>query len=133
MSWLRSWKTILGLLVVFAAGMLFGVVGTAGAIKKEFARRTDSTTWTPRTLAWITEAGGLTPSQVDTIRPDVEAAVEKLVELRSTAEQERTGILALLFAEVLPKLEPPQREKLTQAVKNAAEKNHKLELRSSSP
>jgi hypothetical protein len=123
MSWFRSWKTILGLIVVFAAGVLFGVAGTAGVIKKEFARRMDSTTWTPRTLAWITEAGSLAPSQVDKIRPDVESAVADLVKLRTEADEQRKGILASMFADVLPKLDPPQREKLTQAVKQAAEKN----------
>lgn len=133
MSLLRSWKTTLGLLVVFAAGVLLGVVGTVGAVKKEFARRMDSTTWTPRTLAWITDAGELSPAQVDEIRPDVESAVKQLEKLRTTAEQERKGILALLFADVLPKLDAPQREKLTQAVKAAAEKNQTLGTGSSSP
>lgn len=133
MSLLRSWKTILGLVVVFAAGVLIGMVGTAGAIKKEFHHRMDSTTWAPRTLAWIAEAGGLTPSQEDKIRPDVESAVKQLVELRTSAEQERKAILASLFADVLPKLDPPQREKLTQAVKDAVEKNQKSQFGSSSP
>jgi hypothetical protein len=103
--------------------LLVGVVGTANVIKKEFHKRMDSTTWTPRTVAWIAAAGGLTPSQVDKIRPDVESAVADLVKLRTEAEQQRKGILASMFAEVLPKLDPPQREKLTQAVKTAAEKS----------
>jgi hypothetical protein len=122
MSWLRHWKTIVGLVVVFAAGVLFGVVGTAGAVKKEYARRMDPTTWTPRTMAWIADAGDLTPSQTEGIRPDVEATVKELTKLKTDAEAQRKMILASLLAEILPKLEPAQREKLTQAVKEAAAK-----------
>ncbi len=122
MSWLRSWKTMLGLLVVFAAGVLFGVVGTVGAIKKEYRSRMDPTTWTPRTMTWIRDAGGLTTAQEDTIRPDVAAAVKKLTELKRSAEMERKGVLGEMFGEILPKLEPPQREKLIEAVKTAAAK-----------
>lgn len=127
MSWLRSWKTVLGLLVVFAAGALFGAVGTLGAIRKEYRSRMDPTTWTPRTMTWLRDAGGLSPAQEDAIRPDVAAAVKKLAELKTSAEMERKGVLAEMFGEILPKLEPPQREKLTQAVKAAAAKAEALQ------
>src|SRR5690348_12592925 len=110
MNVLRHWKTILSLLIVFAAGVLFGVVGTVNAIKKEYVRRMDPTTWTPRTMTWLRDAGGLTTVQEDAIRPDVAVAVKKLSELKTSAEMERKGVLAEMFAEILPKLDPPQRE-----------------------
>jgi hypothetical protein len=125
MSWLRHWKTMLGLVVVFAAGVVFGVVGTVNAIKKDYARRMDPATWTPRTVSWISDAGGLTPSQEKAIRPDVAETVADLTKLKTEAEAQRKMILTALFAEILPKLDPPQREKLTQAVKDAAAKAEK--------
>jgi len=122
MSLLRSWKTILGLLVVFVAGSVLGVVVTIGAIRKEYRQRMDPTTWTPRATAWLTKAGDLSPQQTSAIEPDVVAAVKKLAELKKSAEMERDGVLAEMFGEILPKLDPAQQEKLIQATQAAAAK-----------
>lgn len=122
MMLLRSWKTILGLLAVFIAGGVIGVVGTVGAIRKEYRLRMDPTTWQPRAMAWLSKSGGLTPVEEQKIEPDVAHAVKKLAELKKTAELERDGVLAEMFGEILPKLTPEQQEKLIQATKAAAAK-----------
>lgn len=122
MSLLRSWKTILGLLVVFVAGGVIGVVGTLGAIRKEYRLRMDPATWQPRAMVWLSKSAGLTSVEQQKIEPDVALAVRKMAALKKSAEMERDGVLAEMFGEILPKLTPEQQEKLIAATKAAAAK-----------
>lgn len=119
---LRRWRTLLAILVVFLAGTAFGVVGTIGAIRKEFAARMDAKSWTPRTLDWLRRSADLSPLQEEKIRPEVERSVAELKELRDSADQERKAIIARLLRDVALEIDPPQREKLIAAAQAAAAK-----------
>lgn len=118
----RRWRTLLLIFVVFLSGTAFGVVGTIGAIRKEFASRMDSKTWTPRTLEWLRTAADLSPLQEEKIRPDVERGVAELSELRDSSDQQRKAIIGRLLRDVALQLDAPQQTKLIDAVKAAAAK-----------
>ncbi|MBL9082077.1 MAG: hypothetical protein JNK76_09750 [Planctomycetales bacterium] len=122
MSLFRHWKTILLVLVVFAAGMFCGAVGTIRAVQRDIRNKLDETTWMPRTLDWLRGAANLTPAQEDKAKPIVESAVARLKELRRESEAERKSVVKDLLISVALQLPEDQQHQLKQAAEAAAAK-----------
>lgn len=113
----RHWKTVAGLLVVFAAGAVIGGVGTIRIVQRAVADKMNAATWTPRTLQWLRQEAKLTPEQESLIRPSVEKMTQELIELRSEAEARRREIFGRTLIAAAVHLSPPQQELLRAAIR----------------
>ncbi len=123
MNPLKHWKTILGLIVVFGAGLLIGSIVTTRAIQNHIRQRQDPATWTPRTLEWLSSDVQITPEQVSQLRPIVERSMSEMAELHTRTEAERKQLFARLFTEIHEQLSEPERERLQAAIQRAIAKD----------
>ncbi len=112
MKALRQWKVLLGLLVVFLAGITIGSVGTLRYVQKRYEERANPDNWGPRTMTWLRTELQLSPEQETQIRPSVDRTVGELVALHDKAETERKDIFLRMLVEVTQYLTPQQHEKL---------------------
>lgn len=117
MSLLRHWKTVLGLLVVFVAGVAIGGIGTVRIVMRVHADKMNSANWTPRTLAWLKTEAQLTPEQESLARPSVEKMTHELIDLRTEAEARRDQVIGEMLVDVGGRLTPEQQERLKAAVR----------------
>jgi hypothetical protein len=122
MSILRNWKTILGLLALFAAGVIVGGVLTLGAVRKIMLRRADPDTWAPRTLAWFHDEMHTTPEQESQLRPIIDRGVADMVKLRDEGEEHWRSIVGSMIVEAAPILTDTQREEMRDAIRRAQDK-----------
>ena len=121
MSLFRHWKIISGLLAVFVAGLMIGGIVTLRVIQKNFRERMDSTTWTPRTLAWLHKEVRITDQQEAEVRPAVERAMRQLAELKTQVDRQRKQAFAKMFVDISQYLTEPQRERLRLRIREAVE------------
>ena len=119
MSVLRHWKIIIGLLVVFVAGLAIGSATTVGLIQGAYRQRMDPATWTPRTLAWLERDVQISASQAEQLRPEVDKSMRQMNELRTETNERRKQIFGELFGEIAKHLTQPQRERLEAAIRKA--------------
>lgn len=110
-------KTVLILVVVFAAGVTLGVVGTARTIQKTFRERMDSRSWQPRTEDWLQKELGLGKEQIGQARPEIEQYVKELVELRDDVDHQRKQVIGRFLVKLSTQLTPEQNEKLAAMVR----------------
>lgn len=125
MNPLRHWKTILGLLVVFAAGVVVGGVLVMGKIRRDVQERSNPDTWTTRTMAWFHGELHITPEQENHLRPVVEKSMGEMRELRNDAEARWREIVGELLTNAAPLLDDRQREHLRQLIDRAAADPHR--------
>ncbi|HWA98728.1 MAG TPA: hypothetical protein VG713_09560 [Pirellulales bacterium] len=122
MSMLRHWKTMLGLLVVFVAGLVIGAALTAGMVRREVRARRDSATWAPRTMKWFHDELHVTPEQESQIRPIVDRAVGQMKSLRDESEDHWRSIVGSMLTEAAPILTQEQRADLQEIVQRGEHK-----------
>lgn len=116
-TYFRYWKTILGLVAVFVAGIAIGGIGTVRMVKRVVADRMDSTKWTSRTLSWLHDEVQLTPEQESAARPAVEKMTHEFIDLRAEAEGRRREIYGRMLLDVAAHLTPDQQQRLKSAIK----------------
>jgi hypothetical protein len=119
MSLPRHWKIVLGLLIVFVAGLAIGSAATVGVIQRAYRQRMDPGTWTPRTMAWLDRDVQISSSQAAQVRPIVENSMQEINELRLEANQRRKQIFGELFGKISKYLTEPQRARLEAAIRQA--------------
>ncbi|MBS0209173.1 MAG: hypothetical protein JSS27_09485 [Planctomycetes bacterium] len=119
------WKTIVGLLVVFTAGLLIGSALTVGAIQRTARERMNPDNWTPRTLDWLRSEAKLRPDQESAVRPLVERSMQEMRELRDESSQRWRAVVGKLLTEVMPQLDESQQEQLREAVKRSQGEKHR--------
>jgi hypothetical protein len=123
MSMLKHWRTIVGLVVVFAAGLAIGGIVTLRIVHQSYLERMNPASWTPRTLAWLRSEIHIDDRQEAEIRPCVERAMHGLADLKARVDEERKGAFVAMFTEIAPQLTEPQRERLKQRLRESAAKD----------
>ena len=111
MSRLKLW---VGLIVLFGAGMLAGIVGTYLYHEQERAHRGERgpTAQHERIMKRLTSELALTPTQETEIDPIVSRAHVEVLELRFAHQSEVEQILTAHIVELKAKLSPDQQTKL---------------------
>jgi hypothetical protein len=113
------WKTVLSLVVVFAAGVIVGGVLMLKGIQRWHREKINAANWTPRTMHWLRREVAVTPEQESTVLPIVERAMGDLSQLRDQADGERKAIFARLFLELSEHLSAEQQAKMKDSVARA--------------
>ena len=119
MTLFRSWGLLLGLVIVFLAGVVLGVGGTLRWVQRYAAERRDESNWKPRMIQWLGNELTLTSEQATAIEPYVETAVVDLSGLRERAEAERRAILGRMLFAVNAQLDSVQQGKLREVIQAA--------------
>jgi hypothetical protein len=118
----RRFVWLLGLVIIFLAGVVVGSAGTVRFIQKQYEQRMNPDSWEPRTMTWLTKELELTPSQEEQVRPAVREAVADLSQLRERADRERRAILGRMLVQIAEPLSPSQQEKLQKLIRESRAK-----------
>ncbi|HEX3869028.1 MAG TPA: hypothetical protein VHV77_01195 [Pirellulales bacterium] len=123
MSLFRHWKTALGLVALFVAGVVTGGVLTIGVMHRIVQHRANPETWAPRTIEWFRKEVHITPEQESQLRPIVDDAISQMKKLRGDADQQWREIIAQMLHTALPILDDHQRQQMRDAVRRAQLEN----------
>lgn len=113
MSGWRYLKIGVSLATIFAAGLVIGGLLMLGWVKRESDARRNPQNWTPRTLVWLQKELTLTPAQVETLRPKIDAAMGELAALQERGRVESGRIAYRMLDAVAPVLTPEQQQRFT--------------------
>jgi uncharacterized membrane protein len=125
----QSWKLILVLVGIFAAGVVTGAFVTLRVGREMMVRRPMPAQWAPQRLKLLAERLDLKPEQLEQIRPIMHRNMEELNRLRAYSMAETRSIFERIEREVAEKLTPEQRAKFEQMNREEREKREKREAR----
>ena len=110
----QSWKLILVLVGIFAAGVVTGAFVTLRVGREMMAKRAMPEQWAPQRLKQLAERLELKPEQMEQLRPIMHRNMEELNRLRNYAMRETRSVLERMEREISEKLTPEQRTKFEQ-------------------
>jgi hypothetical protein len=118
---MKTWHVILGIAIVFLAGILAGAGGALLIVKHRIDRMIIGGPDQVRAalVVRLSRELKLDPAQRVNVARVVEAAQEKMVKLRATVQPEAEKIVADGIAQMEPGLSPEQRDKLNQLYEKA--------------
>lgn len=110
-----NWKTIFGLVAIFALGAASGSLITARlrpAPEPAQARTAPEERWQHLTLADYQQRLSLTPGQVERLKPIFGVTSQKLSTLRANTAERIASLIHEMNGEVMQNLTPTQRDVL---------------------
>lgn len=110
MSWLRHWKVMLALLALFLIGGVTGTAVTLKVVKQIVANRTDPERMPGRMLHEYEKRLGLTPEQVEKIRPVLHRAGREMAQLRMEMSARSFQVIRRSNEEISAELTPDQQK-----------------------
>ncbi|HKB55981.1 MAG TPA: hypothetical protein VKC51_00190 [Lacunisphaera sp.] len=118
----QSWKLILVLVGIFAAGVVTGAFVALRVGREMMARRPMPELWAPQRLKLLAERLDLKPEQLEQIRPIMRRNMEELNRLRTYSMTETRSVFERLQREIAERLTPEQRAKFEQMNREEREK-----------
>ena len=110
MNWLRHWKVILALVALFITGGVTGTAVTLKVVKQIVANRTDPERMPGRMLHEYEKRLGLTPEQVEKIRPMLQRAGREMAQLRMEMAGRSFQVIRRSNEEIVAELTPEQQK-----------------------
>lgn len=105
----RPWKIVLLLVGIFVAGGVTGAFVALQVGQKTLQRRGLPEQWGPARLRVLSERLGLSPEQVERLRPIFRRDIEDLARLRQQGFAESRRILERMERDIAAVLSPEQR------------------------
>jgi hypothetical protein len=105
----RHWKIVLSLLAIFGLGAVSGALFALRLARQQPARQPVEDQWVATTLAEYRERLGLTPGQVETIKPLFTHAGTELRQTRAETAAKIVAVLKELNGQVAAELTPEQK------------------------
>jgi hypothetical protein len=106
----RHWKMVLGLMVIFGAGVGTGGIGTVVALQRIFSRTPPQEKWVNARLADLERRLKITPEQKQRIRPIVESADMHIRDIGGESYERIVNVAQETHEEISRELNPEQRE-----------------------
>jgi uncharacterized membrane protein len=119
----QSWKLILVLVGIFAAGVVTGAFVTLRVGRVMVANRPMPEQWAGLRLKLLAERLDLKPEQVEQLRPIMRRNMEELNRLRTYSMTETRSVFERLQREITEKLTPEQRVKFEQMNREERERH----------
>lgn len=115
----RRWRFRLGIVLVFALGVVIGALGSGLYVKHTVSRfvRADPGQIAERVFEHLDEDLHFTPEQARAIRPIVEDATRQLVDYRKRIVADLRGVLADAVSRAKEHLTPEQQAELDDHVR----------------
>jgi Spy/CpxP family protein refolding chaperone len=110
----QTWKVIVVMIGIFAAGGVTGGFVTLRACRDKFLNRPVPEEWEPKHLKKLSERLSLSPEQKEQVRPIIRRSMEQLNRLRNQSMAETRVVVEGMQREISEKLTPEQRLKFEQ-------------------
>ncbi|HWA24575.1 MAG TPA: hypothetical protein VG734_02795 [Lacunisphaera sp.] len=125
----QPWKVIVVLFGIFIAGGVTGGFVGLRISRNATMDRPVPEEWAPKHIKMLIERLGLTPDQVEQIRPIVRRDMEQLNRVRNYAQSETQTVVAGMQRDITELLTPEQRTKFEQLNRETREKFEARERR----
>jgi len=126
----QPWKIIVVLFGIFAAGGVTGGFVGLRVCKNTILNRPVPEEWAPKHIKRLVDKLGLTPEQLEQVRPIVRRNMEQLNRVRNYALAETQTVVSIMQRDIAEVLTPEQRtkfEQMNRELRDAREAREKAE------